>query len=76
MKQISNTVLCDDLILDLDLSTRFMPNQYYDYPYLMIENFWRELSCNIIAEHAFNNSDAQRAKVQDDDLDQHRRPQR
>jgi SM-20-related protein len=63
MKQISNTVFCDDFILELNLSTRLMPNQYYDYPYLLIENFLPEFSCNIIADHAFNNSDAQRAKV-------------
>ena len=63
MKQISNTVFCDDFILELNLSTRLMPNQYYDHPYLLIEGFLPEFSCNIIASHAFTNSDAQRAKV-------------
>lgn len=63
MKQISNTVFCDDFILDLDITTRLMPNQYYDHPYLLIENFLPEFSCNIIAEHTRNTSDAQKAKV-------------
>ncbi len=64
MRQVSNAVFCEDFILDMELATRLMPNQYYDYPYLLIEGFLPEFTCNIIAEHTFNASEeAEAAKV-------------
>lgn len=63
MQQISNHVFCDDLILGMSLSSRLMPNPYYDYPYLLIENFLPQFICDSIAEYAFNSSEAERAKV-------------
>lgn len=63
MKQISNHVFCDDFILDLKLATRLMPNPYYDYPYLLIENFLPKSLCDTIVEYAQKSSDAISAKV-------------
>lgn len=63
MQQISNTVYCEDFILDLDLATRLMPNQYYDLPYLLIEGFLSQRACDAIARQAFNDSEAEAAKV-------------
>lgn len=65
MKQISNAVFCEDFVLELELSSRLMPNQYYEYPYLLIKGFLPEYSCNMISEHTFNTSEeeAEEAKV-------------
>jgi len=63
MRQISNHIFCDDFILDLDLATRLMPNPYYDYPYLLIENFLPATVCESIVDYAVKSSDAQAAKV-------------
>lgn len=63
MQQISNNIFCDDFIVDMELSSRLMPNHYYDYPYLLIKNFLPPFLCDSIVEYAFNSSEAERAKV-------------
>lgn len=63
MQQISNHVYCDDFIARLQLETRLMPNQYYDYPYLVIKNFLSALTCQEIAEFTSNASAVEQAKV-------------
>lgn len=63
MQQISNHVFCDDFIAGLKLETRLMPNQYYDYPYLIIKNFLSELTCQEISEFTSNVSAVEQAKV-------------
>lgn len=44
-EQISNFVYCDKSILDMNLETKFMPNQYHDYPYLVIDGFFSYSKC-------------------------------
>ena len=63
MKQISNYVFCDDFIANLKLETKLMPNQYYDYPYLIIKNFLSESICLEISDYTYNISEAKKAKV-------------
>lgn len=63
MQQISNNIFCDDHIIGMQLSSRLMPNPYYEYPYLLIENFLPQFLCDSIVEYAFNSSQAERAKV-------------
>lgn len=45
MKQISNSVFCDNFLFDLDIKTRFLPSQYNDFPFLVIDNFLGEETC-------------------------------
>ncbi|MFC2073834.1 2OG-Fe(II) oxygenase [Campylobacterota bacterium] len=63
MQQISNYVYCDDFIAGLKLETRFMPNAYYDYPYLIIKKFLAESTCKEISDYTSNASSVEQAKV-------------
>ncbi|MDA7817316.1 2OG-Fe(II) oxygenase [Sulfurimonas sp.] len=63
MKQISNNVFCDDYISNLKLDTKLMANPYYDYPYLIIKNFFSKSICNDIANYTFNASEVHKAQV-------------
>lgn len=63
MQQISNNIFCDEHVLGMSLSSRLMPNPYYDYPYLLIENFLPQFVCDSIVEYAFNSSQTERARV-------------
>lgn len=63
MQQISTHIYCDDFISNLALETRLMPNQYNDFPYLVIKNFLSESTCNDIANYASNASDVEEARV-------------
>ena len=63
MQQVSNYIFCTDFISDIKLDTRLMPNQYYDYPYLIIKNFLSESTCKDITNYAYNASEVEQAKV-------------
>lgn len=63
MHQISNYVFCDDFISTLKLETKLMSNPYYDYPYLIIKNFFSKSTCNEISDYAYNISEGEKAKV-------------
>ena len=63
MQQISNKVFCDSYIASLKLETRLMSNPYYDFPYLVIKNFFSKSICNDIANYTYNTSEAEKAKV-------------
>ena len=50
MTQISNNIYCADFLTTFDIKTKLLPNPYYDYPYLIIENFLnikrlKEINC-------------------------------
>lgn len=61
--QISNLIYCDEFISNLKLDTKLMPNQYYDYPYLIIKNFLSKANCKDISDYANNASEIELAKV-------------
>ena len=63
MQQISNYLFCDDFVAGLKLENRLMPSPYFDYPYLLIENFLPEALCRDIADYACEESEAERARV-------------
>ena len=48
VEQISNYVFCDAKLNSMDIETKIIPNNYYDYPYLLIENFLETSTCNKI----------------------------
>ncbi len=63
MQQISNHIFCDDFIAGLKLETRLLANPYYDFPYLIIKNFFSKSICHEISEYAYNTSEGEKAKV-------------
>ncbi len=63
MNRISNYIYADASLEDMEIPTKFLPNPYYDYPYLVIENFLPENLCNEIADEIVAQNDAKKAKV-------------
>ncbi len=63
MQQVSNYIYCDDFIASLKLESRLMPNPYYDYPILLIENFLPIELCMAICHDAMADNDAQQAML-------------
>lgn len=63
MNQISNHIFCDDFISNIKLEARLMPNQYNDYPYLIIKNFLSNSVCNDISQYTYRTSESHKAKV-------------
>ena len=63
MRQISNYIYCDDFVADLRLDTRLTANPYYDFPYLIIENFLSAEACADIAAYTSEKSKGERALV-------------
>lgn len=39
MVQISNKVYCLDFLFDINIETKFLPSSYYEYPFLIIDDF-------------------------------------
>jgi SM-20-related protein len=68
LRQISNFVYCDDFIADLRYETRLAANPYYDYPYLVIENFLSQEACAEIASYTHEKSEGERARVKKSQL--------
>lgn len=46
MIQISTHVYCDSLFENIELDNKLLPNQYKDFPYLIIKNFFSQKSCD------------------------------
>ena len=63
MTQISNNIYCADFLTTFDIKTKLLPNPYYDYPYLIIENFLNINECNEINEKIKEDDDYQKAQV-------------
>ena len=45
MIQISTHIYCDPLFETIEIDNKLLPNQYKDYPYLIIKNFFSKASC-------------------------------
>ena len=45
MIQISTHIYCDPLFETIEIDNKLLPNQYKDYPYLIIKNFFSQASC-------------------------------
>ena len=63
MTQISNNIYCSDFLISLNIETKFLPNPYYDYPYLIIENFISDKACQEINSLIKKDRDYQKAKI-------------
>ena len=63
MTQISNNIYCADFLTTFDIKTKLLPNPYYDYPYLIIENFLNSSECDDINEEIKEDDDQQKAQL-------------
>ena len=63
MTQISNNIYCSDFLLDFDIKTKLLPNPYYDYPFLIIKNFFDKNECDEINKEIKKDEDYQKAQV-------------
>lgn len=68
MTQISNNIYCADFLTTFDIKTKLLPNPYYDYPYLIIENFLNSSECNDINEKIKEDDDYQKAQIKIKDI--------
>jgi SM-20-related protein len=69
MTQISNNIYCSDFLLDLEIKTKLLPNPYYDYPFLIIENFFDKNECDEINQEIKKDEDFQKAQVKIDNAE-------
>lgn len=63
MTQISNYIYCADFLTSFDIETKLLPNPYYDYPFLLIENFLDINECNEINKKVKEDDDFQKAQI-------------
>lgn len=61
--QISNYVYCDDLFENLEIQNKLLPNPYYDYPYLIIKDFFSQDICHKIVQSLQSNTTSKKANV-------------
>ena len=50
MIQISTHIYCDPLFENMDIENKLLPNQYKDYPYLIIKNFFSQVACKRLVQ--------------------------
>lgn len=63
MNRISNYIYADPALETMSIPTKFLPNPYYDYPYLVIEDFISQALCKEIVDEIYSINDAKKAKV-------------
>ena len=68
MTQISNNIYCADFLTTFDIKTKLLPNPYYDYPYLIIENFLNSSECDDINEKIKEDDEYQKAQIKVKDI--------
>ncbi|MGM0520050.1 MAG: 2OG-Fe(II) oxygenase [Campylobacterota bacterium] len=66
--QISNNIYCSDSIFNLDIETKLLPNCYYDYPYLIIDDFLSQEECLLINKNIQKSSNYQKASLRTLDI--------
>ena len=71
LEQISNNVYCDGFLNSLNIETKLLPNPYYDYPFLVIKNFFSKNICNDIINSKNEDEDAIDAKVKSKNYENH-----
>lgn len=63
MTQISNYIYCADFLTSFEIETKLLANPYYDYPFLIIENFLDIIECNEINKKVKEDDDYQKAQI-------------
>ena len=69
MTQISNYIYCSDFLTTFDIETKLLPNPYYDYPYLIIEDFFSKEECEYINKKIKEDDDFEKAQIKTLDKD-------
>jgi SM-20-related protein len=68
MTQISNNIYCADFLITFDIETKLLPNPYYDYPYLIIDNFLSIHECDEINKQIKEDDNYQKAQIKTIDI--------
>ncbi|EJF06886.1 hypothetical protein ThvES_00010420 [Thiovulum sp. ES] len=55
MKQLSTYVYLDSTLAKMELEDNLIPNQYFDYPFLLIDNFLTEEESDVILQRTVEN---------------------
>jgi len=63
LQQISGRIFCDDILEGLTIETKLFPNPYYDFPYLIIDDFLDKETCDAIAQDVRRSDDAKQAML-------------
>ncbi|BFU76981.1 hypothetical protein ALC152_01960 [Arcobacter sp. 15-2] len=61
--QLSNHIYCDELFNTINISNPLLPNQYKDFPYLIINDFFSSNLCKEIVDKSKENDRVKIAKV-------------
>jgi len=61
MHQISDKIYAEDFLFEVEIATPLLPSPYEAYPYLLIENFLDEATCQSIIDKARADSDVTEA---------------
>lgn len=65
MLQISNKIYCEEFLETLDIKTKILPNPYYDYPFMIINNFMSLPICEEITASTKVSTDVIDAKIKE-----------
>lgn len=64
MIQISTHIYCDSLFENMEIDNKLLPNQYKEYPYLIIKNFFSPAACEKLVSLVQEDDESKRkAKV-------------
>lgn len=63
MIQLSNKIYCEEFLAQLEIETKILPNPYYDYPYMIIEDFLPSSLCEEITNFVKKDDDTIEAKI-------------
>ena len=63
LDQISNKVFCDSRLNDFDFDMKLLTNPYYDYPFLIIEDFLSPTICDELIQSVKKEDDYIDAKI-------------
>jgi SM-20-related protein len=69
LDQISNFVYCDSFLNDFEIETKLLPNPYFDYPFLIIKNFFNKELCDEISNSIRKDDDYIDAKIKIENYD-------
>ena len=61
MIQISTHIYCDSIFETIDIEHKLLPNQYKDFPYLIIKNFFSSASCDRLVQLVHEDVETKRA---------------
>lgn len=60
MIQISTHIYCDTLFENIDIDHKLLPNQYKDFPYLIIKNFFSPALCERLVQLVHEDEETKR----------------